>query len=82
MRYTRYPVQIPGQPGSWMEMITESNDLWERVVQYGQFQPINKQETSTEQRKGENAEAIHLQWKYRKTILIYKSMGVGGVFFS
>lgn len=39
------------QPGSWMEMITESNDLWERVVQYGQFQPINKQETEYERRK-------------------------------
>jgi hypothetical protein len=39
------------QPGSWMEMITESNILWERVVQYGQFQPFNKQETEQERRK-------------------------------
>ena len=33
------------QPGSWMELITNSKALWERVVQYGQFQPINSQET-------------------------------------
>ena len=39
------------QSGTWMEMITESNILWERVVQYGQFQPINKQETEQERRK-------------------------------
>ena len=25
------------QPNTWMEMITESTELWERVVQYGQL---------------------------------------------
>ena len=39
------------QQNSWMDMITESYVLWERVVQYGQFQPINKQETEQERRK-------------------------------
>ena len=38
------------QPGSWMELITNSKALWERVVQYGQFQPINLQETEQERR--------------------------------
>ena len=42
------------QQDSWMEMITESNALWEREVQYGQFQPINKQETEQEKRKRRN----------------------------
>ena len=39
------------QPGSWMEYITNSKILWERVVQYGQFQPINLQETEQERRE-------------------------------
>ena len=38
------------QPGSWMEFITNSKALWERVVQYGQFQTINSQETEHERR--------------------------------
>ena len=42
------------QQDSWMDMITESNALWERVVQYGQFQPINKQESEQERRKRRN----------------------------
>ena len=58
------------QPGSWMEMITESNDLWN----FNQL--INRKQNT----KGGNAEAIHLLWKYRKTL--YTTMGVGGVFFS
>ena len=38
------------QPGSWMEFLTNSKALWERVVQYKQSQPINSQETEQERR--------------------------------
>ena len=38
------------QTDSWMEFLTYSKALWERVVQYGQFQPINSQETVQERR--------------------------------
>ena len=38
------------QPGSWMEFLTNSKAFWERVVQYGQFQSINSQETEQERR--------------------------------
>mgnify|MGYP001433619307 CR=1 FL=1 len=44
--YSRYPPMY-----RYIRYEYYSNDLWERVVQYGQFQPINKQETEYERRK-------------------------------
>ena len=42
------------QQSTWMEMIIGSFELWERVVQYGQFQPIDAGETDQERRKRRN----------------------------
>ena len=42
------------QPNTWMEMITETPELWERVVIYGQFQPIDKQENEQQKRNRRN----------------------------
>ena len=53
------------QPGSRMELITKSKALWERVVQYGQFQPISIQETEQERRKRRsNTFAMEIQKDY------------------
>ena len=42
------------QQSTWMEMIIGSFELWERVVIYGQFQPIDAGETDQERRKRRN----------------------------
>ena len=52
-------------PGSWMEFITNFKALWERVVQYGQFQPISLQETEQERReRRSNTFAMEIQKDY------------------
>ena len=43
------------QPNTWMEMITETPELWERVVIYGQFQTIDKQENEQQKRNRRNS---------------------------
>ena len=53
------------QPNIWMEMITETPELWERVVIYGQFQTIDKQENEQQKRnRRNNTFAIEIPEKY------------------
>ena len=53
------------QPNTWMEMITETPELWERVVIYGQFQTIDKQENEQQKRnRRNNTFAIEIPEKY------------------
>ena len=41
MSMAAYRMEAP----TWMELIMDSPALWERVVKYGQFQPIDPEET-------------------------------------
>ena len=53
------------QPNTWMEMITETPELWERVVIYGQFQTIDKQENEQQKRnRRNNTFAIEIPKEY------------------
>ena len=62
------------QPGSWMEFITNSKALWERVVQYGQFQPINSHETEQERRvRRSNTFAMEIPKGYNDHFLMVVS---------
>ena len=53
------------QQNTWMEMITETPELWERVVIYGQFQTIDKQENEQQKRnRRNNTFAIEIPKEY------------------
>jgi hypothetical protein len=36
---------------TWMDLLSESPEIWDHVVRYGQFEPRNPEETDQERRQ-------------------------------